>query len=1141
LARLSSPVGELRDHYEIAVIGSGYGGAIAASRLARAGRQVCVLERGREFQPGEFPDTELEATDQMQVDAPQQHVGSRMGLYDLRVNDGISVFQGCGLGGTSLVNAGVCLRPDPRVFTDHTWPKEVRDGGLESLEPWFHRAEAMLRPQPYPEHLVSVRKQAALGLAAAALRERWYKPPIAVGFEDGVNHVGVDQKACILCGDCMTGCNHSAKLTLIMNYLPDARNHGAAIFTQVAVRSVERAHDRWLVHYQLLGTGREKFNAPTMTVSADLVVLSAGSLGSTEILLRSRAGGLPLSDRLGHAFSGNGDVLGFGYDTTDTINGIGFGHRHAEGMAPVGPVITSVIDIRDSERLEDGMIIEEGAIAGALKPMLPPLFALAAKLVGKDTVGGRAHILQHVASEVPGLLLGAYHGAMHRTQTYLVMAHDSGDGRMVLEDGRLRIHWPTAGREQIFASVNAMLEDATKALGGVYVKNPVWSDILKHELVTVHPIGGCPMGDTAADGVVTDAGQVFAGSDGTAVHDGLYVLDGSIMPRPLGVNPLLTISALAERGAATLAADHGWTVGYELPSARRAAARPLRMGIEFTETMRGHFSTREKEDYERGAALGKEEDSPFDFILTIIGEDLEDMLSSSDYRARALGSVVAPKLSPEALTVTDGAFQLFVPDADQVGLRRMRYLLKLTSDEGHVYFMDGFKLIQEEAWTHLWHATTTLYITVHEGDDAEGPVVGRGLLHIRPDDFMRQLTTMHVIDAPNLEKKLEAQARFGEYFGGTLFDTYGGIFSRPNMFNPDAPPRKKRPLRGPAPELHHLSAKDGARLRLARYRGGEKGPVLLVHDIASSSRVFTIDTVDPNLMEFLYAHGFDVWLLDWRGSPELHAGKSDHTADDVAHEDIPLAVSAIRELTEAADVQVVAHGVGAAALLMSLATGLEGVRSAVCLQFGTRVAAASKAQLDAGLHLPSFLHGHNAKSMDPYVDTQSGWRSEVWEEAFRITHLRDTEGCRSPVCHRLTYMYGLLFPHQNLNAGTHAALHEMFGPASIEMFEQLQRWERTGHLVDASGAEVYMPHLDRLAIPMAFIHGADDACVLVAGTEATVAELRERNGSELYQLHVVPGYGHLDCLVGKFVLRDVFPLVLEQLQATSAKVLAAEL
>jgi cholesterol oxidase len=453
--------------------------------------------------------------------------------------------------------------------------------------------------------------------------------------------------------------------------------------------------------------------------------------------------------------------------------------------------------------------------------------------------------------------------------------------------------------------------------------------------------------------------------------------------------------------------------------------------------------------------------------------------------------------------------------------------------------MDGFKLIREEAWTQMWHATTTLYITIHEGESADGPVVGKGILHIRPDDFMRQLTTMRVTDAPSLAKRLEAQTQFGAFFGGTLFDTYGGIFSRPNMFNPDAPPRKKRPLKAPVPELHDLTAGDGARLRLARYRGGDKGPVLLVHGIASSSRVFTIDTVDPNLTEFLSAHGFDVWLLDWRGSPELHAGKLSYTADDVAREDIPIAVSTVRELTGAPDVHVVAHCVGAGAVLMSLANGLDGVRSAVCLQFGTRLVAPNKAQLEAGLHLPSFLHGHNARSMDPYVDTHSGWRSEVWEEAFRIRHLRDKEGCSSPVCHRLTYMYGVLFQHQNINAGTHGALHEMFGAASVEMFDQLQRWERTGHLVDAGGAEVYMSHLDRLAIPMTFIHGADDACVLPEGTEATVAELREQNGADLYQLHILPGYGHLDCLVGKFVLRDVFPLVLEQLQAASGRVLAA--
>src|SRR3982751_1271492 len=98
--RLSSPIEQLGDHYEIVVVGSGYGGAIAASRLARAGRSVCVLERGKERQPGEYPDTFLEVAGDFQFDAPEGHVGSRTGLYDMRKNDDLNVFVGCGLGGT---------------------------------------------------------------------------------------------------------------------------------------------------------------------------------------------------------------------------------------------------------------------------------------------------------------------------------------------------------------------------------------------------------------------------------------------------------------------------------------------------------------------------------------------------------------------------------------------------------------------------------------------------------------------------------------------------------------------------------------------------------------------------------------------------------------------------------------------------------------------------------------------------------------------------------------------------------------------------------------------------------------------------------------------------------------------------------
>jgi cholesterol oxidase len=126
-ARLSSPIQNIREHYTVVVVGSGYGGGIAASRFARAGQRVCLLERGQERQPGEFPQNELEAAEQLQTDGPEGHVGCRTGLYDMRLNADVNVFVGCGLGGTSLVNANVSMRADPRVFEDARWPKAIRE------------------------------------------------------------------------------------------------------------------------------------------------------------------------------------------------------------------------------------------------------------------------------------------------------------------------------------------------------------------------------------------------------------------------------------------------------------------------------------------------------------------------------------------------------------------------------------------------------------------------------------------------------------------------------------------------------------------------------------------------------------------------------------------------------------------------------------------------------------------------------------------------------------------------------------------------------------------------------------------------------------------------------------------------------
>lgn len=779
MAQLSFPIEQIKDHYTVVVVGSGYGAAIAASRLARAGQEVAVLERGKEFQPGDYPDTELRAVEEMQASTPDGLTGSRTGLYEFNINPDISVFKGCGLGGTSLVNANVALRAEPRVFEDSRWPKALRDDLGTRVEEGYQHAEEMLKPSPYPSSgFPTLPKLQALELSAKSMNVKFYHPPINVNFAlTGKNHVGVDQRPCTCCGDCVTGCNYGAKNTLIMNYLPDARNYGAEIYTQVDVRWIERSGSRWLVHYEALGVGREAFNAPEMTVSADVLILGAGTLGSTEILLRSKARGLALSDQVGEHFTGNGDVLGFAYDTDHVINGVGWGHHRPGEIPPVGPCITGVIDLRDQPVLNDGMIIEEGSPPGPLAGFLPASLAVAADLAGREVKPGIREDLREEERELASWLEGPYRGAVHNTQTFLVMTHDDGDGRMVLENDQLRIHWPGVGEEPIFDKVNARLENASKALGGEYVINPLWSKLLHNNLVSVHPLGGCVMAEDADHGVVNHQGQAFSSAHGPNVYDNLYVMDGAVVPLPLGVNPLLTISALAERAVALAARDRGWKIDYKLPSHPAVIPASPKVGIEFTETMSGYFSTHVKDDYQRGADQGKVENSPFTFTLTIVSEDLETMLTDPEHSAQMVGSVVAPALSPHPLTVNEGRFNLFVVDPNQPATRRMWYRMLLHTDEGRAYFFEGFKLITDRPVFDVWHDATTLYITVYEGTDNKSNVLGKGILIIRPQDFFHQLTTMRATHAQSLEQRLEAEVHFGRFFLGVLAQKYGRVFT----------------------------------------------------------------------------------------------------------------------------------------------------------------------------------------------------------------------------------------------------------------------------------------------------------------------------------------------------------------------------
>ncbi|OHX13991.1 choline dehydrogenase [Chromobacterium sphagni] len=1149
MARIATPISEIKAHYEVVVIGSGYGGGIAASRMARAGRSVCLLERGREIIPGEYPATLAEATPEFQVHHPDGHLGSRTGLYDLHVNPQQNVMVGCGLGGTSLINANVSLQPEPQVFEDPRWPRLLREHADTLLKDGFLRARDMLRPNPYPDAAPALPKLQASQKSSERLKDKhsFYRPPINVTFEplpDGRNHVGVEQQPCNYCGDCVSGCNNKAKNTTLMNYLPDACNHGAEIFCQASVRYLQRDGDGWIVHYQYVGTGREAFDAPTLFVKADIVILSAGTLGSTEILLRSRDQGLSLSGGLGRHMSGNGDILSFGYNNDDRINGIGFGSHSAREVGPVGPCITSIIDLRDETDWRKRMVIEEGSIPGAIGGMMAPAMAAAAAELGQAAEAGALAKLKYAAREADSALRGPYHGAMNRLQTYLIMSHDDGAGTMALDGhDQLRLDWPNVGEQPNFKIGNDRLQEATRALGGIYVRNPIWTDLFKHSLITVHPLGGCVMGEDASQGVVNHKGQVFSGTSGRDVYSGLYVTDGSVIPTSLAVNPLLTISALSERAMALLAADHGWKIDYTLPSAsRRAEPQSDKPGIEFTETMKGFFSTAHRQPagadlaaYQAAWQAGKDAGSTMGFTVTVASDDLDRLISDSSHPAAIVGTLEAPALSPLPLTVTHGVFNLFETFPGQVGVRRMNYQMRLTAEDGGEYFFNAFKWVpSNHSVLSVWSDTSTLYVTVCRGADGGGEVVGSGVLRIAPADFARQMATIKVLNVSSEAERLKRMARFGEYFAGALWESYGGVLAPNIYFNPDSAPRKKRPLNVGAPEVLFFPTDDGVNLRLTRYQGGDKGPVMLVHGLGVGSNIFSTDTISTNLLEYLYQRGYDVWLLDFRVSILLEASRGQWDGDQVARYDYPAAIRQIRQATGAADVQCVVHCYGATTFFMSLLAGLEGVRSVVCSQIAADIVVPAATQVKTGLHLPSVLDKLGVQSLTAYTASDSNWFEKLYDTALKGYALAEAQGyCDNPVCHRITFMYAPLYRHETLNETLHDNLHELFGVANMRTMEHLARMCREGRLVAFDGADIYMPHFDRLQMPILFISGGQNECYLPESTERTFNKLVERFGPERYSRLVVPGYGHIDCMFGKNAAADVYPAIVAHLDKTA--------
>eukprot|EP01064_Diplonema_japonicum_P003792 TRINITY_DN1248_c0_g3_i1.p1 TRINITY_DN1248_c0_g3~~TRINITY_DN1248_c0_g3_i1.p1 ORF type:complete len:1153 (+),score=332.37 TRINITY_DN1248_c0_g3_i1:63-3521(+) len=1137
--RISRPISEIKDHYEVVVIGSGYGGGISASRLSRGGKKVCLLERGKEILPGDYPSKLVDATEQLQFDSNKMKWGNRTGLYNLHIGEDQAVMVGCGLGGTSLINANVALEATPDVFQNDNWPEKFRNESSERLQKGYDRAREMLKPNVYPDSYPPLAKYDAHQKSARYMHQEhnFKKTPINVTFktpDSGVNHVGVPQVACNNCGDCCSGCNVGAKNTTLMNYLPDAFNHGADIFCEVHVEYIEKTPEgKWLVHYTLAHTGSEKFDAPTITVSADIVVVSAGTMGSNEIMLRSREKGLSMSSMLGRHFSGNGDILGFGYNCEDKINGIGYGDHDPKGLEPCGPCITSVIDMRVPGG--DNMVLEEGNMPGPIGKIMAPTMALANKVWGKNTVGGLNDITQKWIRQ--NLSKPPFQGAMNHTQTYLVMSHDDARGVLSMHNNRMQINYPDVGKQANFQTGNDNMQKATEALKGNYVKNPMWSKMFGKDVISVHPLGGCCMASNATNGVVDHKGRVYSETSGESVHDGLYISDGSIIPTSLAVNPLLTISAVTERNMELLAEDYGFTIDYTLPSAVRRPHDVPKLGVEFTETMKGKLAvpTSNKNTIEEFEEAERRGTNSIQFTLTIRGEDLDRMLNSPAHRASMIGTVQCSVLDPAPLTVVGGDFQLFVEVPSPPNTKHMVYSMTMYSKSGKPYYFHGYKVVKDiPNPLRIWHDTSTLYVNIYAGTTADSEVIYKGVMHIEMFDFMKQMTTMKVLNAKNNVERLNALARFGVHFAGVLWESYGGVLVKPQLYDPNAPPRVKRPLAVCKPEFHYFSTDDQVTLRLTRYQGGTKGPVMLVHGLGVSSKIFSTDLIDVNMLEYLYKNDFDVWLLDFRVSILLPASDKQSNGDQVAQYDYPAAVKKIKHVTGADSIQAVVHCWGSTTFFMSMLAGLQGIRSIVCSQISTEVVTTYVTLLKSMLRLPKLFETVGIDSMTTYVDTTEGIVGRVIDKGLSVYSLVEAQGqCNSSVCHRVTFNYASLYKHDQLNQRLHENLHELFAEANITAFQHLAMVVRKGHLVNCDGKEVYMQNMANLDLPILFISGAENECFLPEATKRTYENLCTAYGPDNYSRKVIEGYGHIDCIFGRNAHVDVFPHILEHLNKTA--------
>ncbi|XP_074370665.1 uncharacterized protein LOC141711868 [Apium graveolens] len=1108
-------IGE-EDGYDVVVVGSGYGGSVAACRLSMAGLKVCLVEKGRRWEAHDFPTDHLKMLSACRFQNKNLGVsfGPNDALFQIYEEKDSVAAMACGLGGGSLVNAGVITPTTVRARRNLKWPKEwERDWEVNEAS-----ASVMLRAQSVPAKFPNARIME--DVIGDEFQESTNGPlKLSINFDAEKQPSQMD--ACLACGNCLSGCPYNAKNSTDKNYIHTAIQEGCVIKTECQVQYVvenpdNRKRRRWLVYFNEIDY-----------VECDFVVLSAGVFGTTNILFQSQMRGLKLSDMLGSGISCNGNNVAYLAGSAAPLSASGLDRKHFSKVPfqeRPGPAISSSYTNSLGFTIQSAVlpapyvdILFKGITTYGWPPGYGILYGLADKL--KFILG---------LKNSQGMILN-------------VMGYDENDGKITFEKDTSRISFQPPQDTLLPRKIKAF-QKLSKKLGGILYMS-------KYRSTSVHLLGGCNASKDPSLGVCNTNGQVFDTNSHATVHAGLYVCDASLIPCSVGINPCLTIAAASEHVSKHLVQDvleyknlngerkEDSTLHQTLDSAGTKTSNGSRSSsIIFTETMRGHvggmpvtaylkikMNSNTSKDYDR-TSMNIKKVHPF-------------------LRGRVGGYIVCTTIEKDKLHVIDGEVDMCEVNIRSPYTQCMHYRLLLAASSGSRYILEGKKVMNPFLLgLYMLRESTELHATIRKlninNTEDQELLNLQGSLHISMFELLRTLISM----------RGNIKVKFVSLLLQSFIRTY--ILQIPRGVDKGFAPSEVYERNYPSCNLLEIKTEDGFMITCKQWKGSRNPlvvegktkllPVLLINGYATES--YWLPSEPNDMVRTLLGQGYETWLLQ----PRVHHSNSSNSfsIEDIGKYDIPAVFKKIHELNaNSGKVHVVAHCAGGLAIHIAIMGGhvsSSQIASLSCTNSSMFFKLAALASFKMWLPLlPITMLILGKDKTLPMIGTlKTTFPQRFLRSIARL--IPRYERCTCDECEIFSGIFGNAFWHDNITSSMHDWLNKKSLPVlPMAGFPHLRKICNSGFIVDSNGQNTYLIHPERMSLPTLYISGGKTILVTPETSFLANKYMKLHQPEYRHDRVVVDGFGHSDLFIGEESYKKVFPHILSHIELAEKEFLSS--